>query len=104
MKIKILQFLQEENGQLSSTRLTTLLVILSMIVEWQHCVWTHLQWNPSMTEVGLVTAVLGAKTVAKSFESKLLTTDDIGSVNTGSKIISDVKTENVTSQIPQSNG
>ena len=69
-KKKILEFLQESNGQFSSSRLFMLLVAISAIIDWQHAVWTHGIWQPEWTTIGMVLGVLGFKIAQKPFEEK----------------------------------
>jgi hypothetical protein len=68
---RIFEFLQESNGQFSSTRLFTLLIITSAIIEWQYAVWVRPGiWHPDYATIGLVAAVLGAKFLQKGVETK----------------------------------
>jgi len=66
--MKILEFLQEDNGRFSSARLFAFLVTLSTIVDWQHAIWTVGKWIPEYQTIGLVLGVLGIKFAQKSKE------------------------------------
>jgi hypothetical protein len=71
------EFLEEENGQFSSKRLFTFLVVVSTIVDWQHAVWTMTDgvWRPTIQTIGLVLGVLGFQ-VAGLFGEKKSDTPD----------------------------
>lgn len=62
------QILKENNGQYSSTRLFTMLILISALVDWQKAVWTVGIWHPDIVVIGLVCGVLGLKVVQKKFE------------------------------------
>ena len=67
--MKIVEFLQEDNGSYSSTRLLTLLIVISAIIEWQHAIWTMGGiWHPDWSTVGLIAGVLGFKVLQKGKE------------------------------------
>lgn len=69
--MKLLQFLQESNGQLSSTRLFTLLIVLGTIIDWMHCIFALKQvWTPSVQELSLIFATMGLKVGQKIIEEK----------------------------------
>lgn len=69
--MKILEFLKEDNGSFSSTRLLTLLIVISAIIEWQHSIWMMSGiWTPSWETVGIITGVLGFKALQKGKEEK----------------------------------
>ncbi len=68
--IKILEFLQEKNGQFSSSRLFALLVTLATIVDWMHAVFTVGVWRPEWQTIGMVLGVLGFKIAQKYKEEK----------------------------------
>ena len=59
--MKILQFLQEENGQFSNSRLLAFLAVVSFIMDWQKHIWSHIEFNPSITIIGFVLGVVGLK-------------------------------------------
>lgn len=67
--MKIFEFLQENNGGFSSTRLLTLLIVISAIIEWQHAIWMlDGIWHPDWSTVGLIAGVLGFKVLQKDKE------------------------------------
>jgi hypothetical protein len=70
MKIHPSQFLKEDNGNLSSSRLFAFLVSISAIIDWQHAVWTVGRWTPDWQTVGVILGVVGVKTVQKFAEAK----------------------------------
>jgi len=70
--MKLLEFFQEANGRLSSTRLFGFFVTFSTIVDWQHAVWTGTGvWSAEYQTIGLVLGVLGFKFAQKSVEQKV---------------------------------
>jgi hypothetical protein len=62
---KLLQFLQDVNGDFSSTRLFMLLVCLSAIIDWQHAIWTTGIWRLEWQTVALIAGVLGFKVLQR---------------------------------------
>jgi hypothetical protein len=66
------EFLEESNGQFSSKRLFTFLVVLSTIVDWQHAIWGTATgiWTPTVQTIGLVLGVLGFQVVGLFGEKK----------------------------------
>lgn len=74
--MKILEFLSEDNGTLSSTRLFAFAIVTSAIIEWQHAIWFMSGiWEPDYMTVGLVAGVLGIKVLQKSSEQKVYKED-----------------------------
>ena len=68
--MKILEFLQEKNGQFSSARLFALLVTIGTIVDWMHAVFTgDGVWKPEWQTITMVLGVLGFK-VAQKFKEQ----------------------------------
>lgn len=67
--MKILEFLEEKSGQLSSKRLFTFLVIVSTIIDWQHAIWTVGRWTPDLNVIGLILGVVGFQVVGKFAEN-----------------------------------
>ena len=66
--MKILEFLQENNGRFSSSRLFALLITVSTIVDWMHAVFTSDGiWKPEWQTIAMVLGVLGFK-VAQKFK------------------------------------
>ena len=66
--MKITQFLQEANGDFSSKRLFAFLMVLTFIVDWQHCIWTGVSFNPTWEVIGSVLGVTGYVTFGKKYE------------------------------------
>ncbi len=68
--MKILEFLQEKNGQFSSSRLFATLVTIGTIVDWMHAVFTgDGVWKPEWQTIAMVLGVLGFK-VAQKFKEQ----------------------------------
>jgi hypothetical protein len=68
---RIFEFLKESNGQFSSTRLISLLIIVSAIIEWQYAVWVKPgTWHPDYATIGLIAGVLGSEILQKGVETK----------------------------------
>lgn len=65
---KILQFLQESNGQLSSIRLASLMVVATFIGDWWGQILRNQSFDPSFNVVLLVAGILGLKIWQKKFE------------------------------------
>ena len=66
--MKILEFLQENNGRFSSSRLFALLITVGTIVDWMHAVFTSDGiWKPEWQTIAMVLGVLGFK-VAQKFK------------------------------------
>lgn len=73
---KLLQFLQEENGQFSNSRLLAFLAVVSFIIDWQSHIWSHIEFNPSFTIIGFVLGVVGLKVTQYFAEIKSGTTSE----------------------------
>ncbi len=65
---KLLEFLSESNGSLSSTRLFMFLIVVSIIVDYQHAIWTVGIWHPDWQTIGLALGTLGFKVWQKGSE------------------------------------
>ncbi len=64
-------FLKESNGNPSSTRLMTLAVLVTALIDWQHAIWmTNMAWNPNPEVVMIILGVLGLKVGQKFTEEK----------------------------------
>lgn len=61
-------FLKESDGMYSSTRLFMLLVAISLVVDWQHAVWTVGTWKPEWQTIATALGVLGFKVVKDATE------------------------------------
>ena len=68
--MKILEFLQESNGQFSSSRLFAFLVTIATIVDWMHAVFSTSDgvWRPEWQTIAMVLGVLGFKVAQKFTE------------------------------------
>ena len=88
---KILDFLKENNGNLSSTRLFALAIITSAIIEWQHAIWTLGGiWKPDYMTIGLVCGIMGLKVLQKSTEQKLPLDSLTSTVETDTTVVDSV--------------
>jgi hypothetical protein len=68
---RVFEFLKEDNGHFSSTRLFAFSIIASAIVDWQRAVWVGGGiWHPDFATVGLIAGVLGVKVLQKGLETK----------------------------------
>ena len=68
--MKLLSFLQEDNGGISSMRLFSCVTIICMAVDWMHAVFTVGKWEPDIALIGLVLGTITAKVAQKPFEQK----------------------------------
>ena len=66
--MKLLELIQDSEGNLSSTRVVMFLMGISGVISWQHAVWTIGAWTPSITEVSIILGSMGIKTLQKKFE------------------------------------
>lgn len=67
---KLFQFFQDNDGQLSSTRLFKFIVVICTATDWLHAIFTVGHWNPDWSVVGMVLGVLGFSIGQKSVEVK----------------------------------
>lgn len=67
---KLLQFLQEDNGQFSNARLLAFFAVISFVMDWQKHIWTGIEFNPSWSIIGFVLGVVGLKVAQKFSETK----------------------------------
>ena len=67
---KLLQFLQEDNGQFSSARLLAFLSVLSFIIDWHKHTWSGIEFRPDFSLVGFILGIVGVKVVQKFAEQK----------------------------------
>lgn len=65
---KLLEFLQERDGSFSSARLFMLFVVLGVMVDWMHAVFTVGVWKPEWQTIMMVLGTLGFKVLQKSQE------------------------------------
>jgi len=70
MNFNFLQFLQEDNGRFSSSRLFSLVVVFGTMIDWMHAVFTVGIWTPQWQTISMVLGVLGFKVVQKFAEKK----------------------------------
>ena len=71
--MKISEFLKEDNGRFSSTRLFAFLITIATIVDWMHAVFHAPDgvWRPEYQTIAMVLGVLGFKVWQKSSEQKV---------------------------------
>jgi len=69
--MKLSQFLEEDNGRLSSARLLTLLVTIAVIIDWMHAIFTVGIWTPEIQVIGMVLGTMGFKVLQKNKENKI---------------------------------
>ena len=43
-------------------------MVLTFIVDWQHCIWTGVSFNPTWEVIGSVLGVTGYVTFGKKYE------------------------------------
>jgi hypothetical protein len=67
---KILEFLQEQNGQFSSARLLAFLITISIVVDYMHAVFTIGGWHPDLNLILILLVVVTGKTIQKFGEVK----------------------------------
>lgn len=78
-KWKIFEFLKEDNGTFSSTRLFSFMIITTAVIDWNHAIFVlGGVWTPSYQTVGLIAGVLGFKVLQKSAEQKTKDTENKG--------------------------
>lgn len=68
--MKILGFVKEDNGGLSSIRLLATMMSICMTIDWMYSVFTVGKWSPDLELIALVLGVITAKVVQKPFEEK----------------------------------
>ena len=61
--MNILQFLQDNDGRLSSARLLNFLIAIALIVDWMHAVFTVGVWHPDLNLVLILLTTVTGKTV-----------------------------------------
>ena len=69
--MKISQFFKEDNGMYSNARLLAFTSVCSFIIDWQHHIWTGLEFNPAPSIVAFVLGIVAAKIIQKPFEQNL---------------------------------
>ena len=68
--MKFLEFLQEDNGGVSSMRVFSFVTIVCMAIDWMHAIFTVGRWSPDIALIGLVLGTITAKVAQKPFEQK----------------------------------
>jgi len=66
--MKFLEFLQDDNGRYSFSRLATFSMILWFLADWTVHIVRNVGFDPSLAVVGLIAAGLGFKAWQKKFE------------------------------------
>ena len=66
--MRLLEFLQDKSGQLSSARLFALLVSLAFVADYVAHIIRSANFDPTLTTVSTVLGVLGFKVLQKQFE------------------------------------
>jgi hypothetical protein len=68
--MNITQFLKEDNGNYSSARLFAFLVVLAFCADYANHIWRFVQFDPSLTIVGVVLGAIGMKVAQKFGEQE----------------------------------
>jgi len=69
--MKILEFVTDRCGKLSSSRLFMLLITITFVTEWQHHIWTSSDpFTTSIEMLIMVTGTLGFKIFNNKTEAK----------------------------------
>lgn len=68
--MKCFEFLQEANGDISSTRIFTFIIVCCTMTDYMHAIFTVGSWHPDVQTVGLLLGAIGAKVVQKFGEQK----------------------------------
>ncbi len=66
---KLLGFVQEADGQFSSARLLSLLITISIVIDYMHAVFTVGYWHPDINLILILLVVVTGKTVQKFTEA-----------------------------------
>ena len=77
------QFLKEENGQWSSSRLLAFLIAIAMVVDYMYSVFATVAhaWHPDLNLVLILLTVVTGKAFGKFAETK--TTTDVKTTQAG---------------------
>lgn len=67
--MKLLQFVEDDKGNLSSTRLGKLLITFGFIGDWVMHIIRDAKFEPTWTTMALVTAALGIGTLQRKLEN-----------------------------------
>jgi hypothetical protein len=69
--MNIMSIFQDENGQLSMTRMVLLLVTLCIVTEWQVAIWlSDGAWTPDAWRMSILGGTGVMKLIQKPFEKK----------------------------------
>jgi hypothetical protein len=69
--MNIMSIFQDENNQLSMTRMVLLLVVLCIVTEWQKAIWGgDTAWTPDAWRMGILGGTGVMKLIQKPFEKK----------------------------------
>ncbi|GAB62651.1 MAG: hypothetical protein DWB56_14905 [Candidatus Jettenia sp.] len=68
--MKLLEFLQENDGGLSASRLFPFVIMCCMATDWMHAVFTAGAWKPDIQLIILFLGAMGFKVLQKPFENK----------------------------------
>ena len=67
---KIIEFLQDSSGKLSSARLAMFLIVLTFTSDYvAHIIRADGAFDPSLSIIGLVTAIIGIKVIQQKNET-----------------------------------
>ena len=69
--MKVFEFLQDDVGNFSSKRLFAFLIIISVIMDYQHAIWTGVIWTPTYETIGLALGVVGFVAFGKKYEENV---------------------------------
>jgi len=67
---KILEFFQDDKGRMSNARLGNLLILISFTCDYITHIVRAIEFNPSVTIVGIVGTIMGIKVAQKFAENK----------------------------------
>lgn len=66
--MKLLEFFQEDNGNLSNARLANFIIVGCFGADWVMHIVRNSAFDPSFSIVGIVTAIMGIKVAQKYAE------------------------------------
>ena len=66
---KIIEFLQDSSGKLSSARLAMFLIILAFTSDYVVHIVRSIEFDPALSIIGIVTAVMGIKVIQRKNET-----------------------------------
>lgn len=68
---RFVEFLEEDNGKLSSSRLFSFMIIMSFIFNWVHDIIVIGNFKPDYLIIGLIFGLLGVKILNKKVEQTI---------------------------------